>query len=168
MRRGVRKRVGPTCIQPGEHVVARLRPAWRHYVRYYIPPLIASLAIGRRGEVLSLCWFLISILVVCSRYSNLFIVTTQRVVEQTGLIARNTAQACLSDIQLINTREGVVDRLLGVGHVKIESAAHNGKAGDIVFGGVLRPILIKEMIFRIKYSQRRRRKKIGFRSSNGS
>ena len=163
MRRNPRRSVGPACIQPGEHVVVQLRPAWRHYARYYLIPLAGILIFGGNGEA-SLLWIgITSVMVVCSRYSNLFIITTHRVIEQTGLIARNTSQSCLGDIRLINSKQGILDRLLAVGRVTIESAAFNGKAGDIVFGGVPQPVRIKEMIFRLKYKRPRWRRGKGRR-----
>lgn len=98
------------------------------------------------------------ILAILSRYSNVYIITTARVIEVTGIISKYTSQSCISHIQLIITEQSIIDRFLFVGNVKIESAAHNGERGDIVFGGVDNPINIKEKIFRLKYNSKKSRK----------
>jgi uncharacterized membrane protein YdbT with pleckstrin-like domain len=155
MNRQQASRVGTAFLQPGEKVISVMRPSWRYYARFFILPLAGSVVTGPETPLV-FCMILITLLLVLlSMYSHLFIITSQRVVEQTGLISRNTAQSCLTNIQLINTRQGIVDRLFMVGDVKIESAAHNGRAGDIVFGGVAEPVEVKELIFKLKYPKKR-------------
>jgi uncharacterized membrane protein YdbT with pleckstrin-like domain len=156
MNRQQKSRVGTAVLQPGERVISVMRPSWRYYARFFILPLAGSAVTGP-DNLLFFCMILITmLLVLLSMYSHLFIITSQRVVEQTGLISRNTAQSCLKNIQLINTHQGIVDRLFLVGDVKIESAAHNGRAGDIVFGGVAAPVEVKELLFKLKYPKTRK------------
>lgn len=155
----IRRQIGPATIQPNEHVVACIRPSWRYYIRYAIVPFCLNIFLGvNLWQITAMLYTGTIILAILSRYSNIYIITTSRVVEVTGIISKYTAQSCISHIQLIITEQGILDRFLFVGNVKIESAAHNGERGDIVFGGIDNPIKIKEMIFRLKYNSNRTRK----------
>ena len=155
----IRRNIGPATIQPNEHVVACIRPSWRYYIRYAIAPFCLNILLGvNLWQITAMLYTGIIILAILSRYSNVYIITTARVIEVTGIISKYTSQSCISHIQLIITEQSIIDRFLFVGNVKIESAAHNGERGDIVFGGVDNPINIKEKIFRLKYNSKKSRK----------
>lgn len=44
-----------------------------------------------------------------------FTITNDRVIMRVGLIARNTNEILLRHIRAINVRQGIIERLLGVG-----------------------------------------------------
>jgi uncharacterized membrane protein YdbT with pleckstrin-like domain len=141
----------PIEIRQSERLVARLRPSWRHYARFLPFPIGMGVFIGRQEIGLLFIPFVpLVFLVILSRYSNLFLITTHRVLQKTGLIARRTAEVDLPSIQLIKAEQGIIDRLLGTGRVIIESAGQNGGKGDVVLGGIADPVRIKELLFRLK------------------
>lgn len=136
---------------PGERLLVVLRPSWLYYIRYLIFPLGMTVLFGVNNiEIVFLSFSFWILLVVLSRFSNLFIITTHRAVEQRGLISRYTSEAFFANIQMIKLEQGIVDRLLGTGQIKIESAGQNGREGDIVFGGIADPLRVKEFVFRMK------------------
>jgi len=154
--------VGPINISPGERLIAKLRPSWCYYIRYF-PIVIVTFLWWHERNILFIFLFFLGFLLILSRYSNLYLITTHRVVEKRGFIALYTHEIDLASIQLIKIEQGIVDRLVGTGRIVIESAGQNGKRGDVIFGGVENPIRVKELLFRLKnrkklknYSRRRR------------
>jgi uncharacterized membrane protein YdbT with pleckstrin-like domain len=78
------------------------------------------------------------------RYRRTYMVTDQRVIMRIGLIARNTNEMEIRHIRGINVRQSVLDRLLGIGTIEINSAADGG--AEVVFGGVRDPFGVKDRI----------------------
>jgi len=60
------------------------------------------------------------------------------------LIARNTNEIQLRHIRAINVRQGIVERILGIGTVIFISAAEGESA--VVFKGIRDPLGVKERI----------------------
>jgi len=60
------------------------------------------------------------------------------------LIARNTNEIQLRHIRAINVRQGIVERILGIGTVIFISAAEGEAA--VVFKGIRDPLGVKERI----------------------
>ena len=90
---------------------------------------------------------------ILHRYGHLYTVTTCRVVERKGILARRTAEADLDEIVLFNVRQGIWDRILGLGRIDMMSASDGGP--DVVFGGISDPFRIKEVIWRLKAQRNR-------------
>lgn len=146
-------------IRRSEKLVLQLRPSWLYFLRFYItglPVTIILLNLGLSG--ISSLFLIMPILTVISRYSNLYTITNHRVVDLSGLIARETAEADLQDIVLINVRQSILDRLLNIGHIEIMSAANCDDA-DIVLGGVAKPFQVKETLWGLKNRKKLRRRR---------
>lgn len=139
-------------VHPGEKIVLSLRPSWLYYLRYFIFPALSyvllSWLLPRPAFPFEFLFAFICVLI--SRYSNLYIVTNQRVLEQTGFIARNISESCIGNIKLVNVNQGVIDRIFFLGTLKIHTAANNGAEGDIVFGAIDDPLKVKELLFQLK------------------
>ena len=68
--------------------------------------------------------------------------TSSRVVNKTGFIARRTAEMKLSKVENIRFSQGILGRILGYGHVEISGTG----SGIVLFGWVKSPISVKREI----------------------
>jgi uncharacterized membrane protein YdbT with pleckstrin-like domain len=59
-------------------------------------------------------------------YRTHFVLTSQRVIFQTGVIARKRVEISLHKINLINFHQSVFERLINAGDIVIESGAEDG------------------------------------------
>ena len=64
-----------------------------------------------------------------SRYRYLFTVTEDRVISREGLIARNTTEMRVKHIRSMMVRQGLLERLLGIGTLISVSIATPFKKG---------------------------------------
>ena len=76
--------------------------------------------------------------------SSAYKVTTDRVSQRVGLIARDSSEAEMGGIRNVQVRQGALDRLLGIGDVGISVA---GQAGlEIAFVGVAEPQAVAGLV----------------------
>lgn len=61
-----------------------------------------------------------------------------------GLIARNTNEMQLRHIRAINVKQGIIERILGIGTIMFLSSAEGEAA--VIFKGIRDPHGVKEMI----------------------
>lgn len=76
-----------------------------------------------------------------------FVITTDRVLRRSGLVARKSMEISLERITNIRFTETVVERMIGAGDLHIESA---GTAGAVVFEDIRRPERVQRTIFERK------------------
>ena len=76
-----------------------------------------------------------------------FVVTTDRVLRRSGLVARQSMEISLERITNIRFTETVLERMIGAGDLHIESA---GSAGAVVFEDIRRPERVQRTIFERK------------------
>ena len=83
-----------------------------------------------------------------ARYFDEYTVTTKRIIDREGLIARRTVEIFLKDIRSINIRQNILQRLFRVGDIHIGTA---GTAGlEISIEGISHPQKVKETIIELK------------------
>lgn len=103
------------------------------------------------GTVLLVVWGLGLIVIIWAlldRQTKVFTVTTKRVKSKSGIISRATREVVLKDVRSINLKQGIVERLFGLGTVEIGSA---GTAGiEVTFTGIPEAPRIKDMIAKHK------------------
>jgi len=58
-----------------------------------------------------------------------YVVTNQRVMKKVGLIRRSTGEARISDIKSLTTDQGIIERIVGMGSVQIDSVGAGGNLG---------------------------------------
>ena len=78
------------------------------------------------------------------RMSWTYTVTSKRVIERSGLIARKTSEVQLRNIRAANLDQSVLERLLSVGTVVLASAA--SEKHDVKLVWMSTPMEVKEMI----------------------
>jgi uncharacterized membrane protein YdbT with pleckstrin-like domain len=76
-----------------------------------------------------------------------FVVTTDRVLRRSGLVARKSMEISLERITNIRFTETVLERMIGAGDLHIESA---GSSGVVVFEDIRRPERVQRTIFERK------------------
>ncbi|MCK7546220.1 PH domain-containing protein, partial [Marinobacter bryozoorum] len=79
---------------------------------------------------------------------TIYTVTTKRVLTSRGIFTKSTQEVLMKDICSINVYQGVVERMLGIGAIKIGSAASEDK--DIQFFGVPDARTVKDLISRYR------------------
>ncbi|MEW6582578.1 MAG: PH domain-containing protein [Actinomycetota bacterium] len=141
----------------GETVVWRGHPSWRAHLGYYIvwgglafvPVAIAGLLRANdRGTGLEYWqWILISFalaaLVVLvdavRRRAVTYTITSRRLHIRRGILRRADQSTHLDRVQNLNTRQTLLDRLLGVGTVDFDTAGSEAEEASFSFVGVGRP-----------------------------
>lgn len=82
-----------------------------------------------------------------------FVVTTDRVIRRSGLIAKQSVEISLERISDVRFSQTILERLLGAGDLTIESAA-----GPVTFQDVSDPEHVQKVIFERKEANETRRK----------
>jgi uncharacterized membrane protein YdbT with pleckstrin-like domain len=83
-----------------------------------------------------------------------FVVTSERVIFRTGVMAKRGVEIPLGRINNINFSQGIWERLIGAGDLEIESA---GKDGQSIFEDVRHPDGVQQEIYRVMEASERRR-----------
>lgn len=83
-----------------------------------------------------------------------FVVTTDRVIFRRGVIAKQGVEIPLEKINTVFYNQGVFERLIGAGDLRIESA---GEKGTETFSDVRRPHLVQNEIYRQMESNENRK-----------
>jgi uncharacterized membrane protein YdbT with pleckstrin-like domain len=82
-----------------------------------------------------------------------FVVTNQRVIYRTGIVARRGAEIPLDRITNINFSQRMFERMIGAGNLEIQSA---GEQGTTSFDFVRHPDGVQQEIYREMAAQERR------------
>lgn len=151
------------ALGEGEEVVVDVRPhGW-----VLAPPLaLATLAVALAGVgawlqvARPVAWLLVGIVVLAlvhllARYGRWrgtsLVVTTERVVRRSGLVARKGTEIPLTQIADVSYRQRLHERLIRAGDVRIESA---GRDGAEVFRAVPHPAAVEREITRLLAGRR--------------
>ncbi len=129
-----------------ETFIYRGRPSWLNYIGYYLVGfalLILSISVRNISAGLFLLLIPVGIAAIL-RYRYLFTVTDDSIIMRVGLIARNTNEIKIKHIRAINVRQGVIERILGIGTLIFLSAANSDS--EVVFKGIREPHGVKERI----------------------
>jgi uncharacterized membrane protein YdbT with pleckstrin-like domain len=129
-----------------ENIQAVLHPSWACFTRVYIIGLIV-LAVGAAAGswgIVVIAFLATPLIAFLLRRSHEYTITDQRIIARNGLIARNTQELALNHIRAINVRQSIADRLMGIGHIEITSAADT--RGVVIIEGISNPVRIKEEI----------------------
>ncbi len=145
-----------SVVGPGEEVVVDTRPHWK-YLGAPTFALIVIIAAGVAAAVtkppVAVGWLIVALLVASAgwlavRYlrwaTTRLIVTTARVVERKGLLARTSREIPIAAISNIGYRQTLTDRMIGAGDVVIESA---GPGSEEVFTDLPRPGTIQNQVY---------------------
>jgi uncharacterized membrane protein YdbT with pleckstrin-like domain len=146
-------------LHDDEHLDLDLQPHWWFFARQIgasIPLLIVVVVIlaatsDSLRSVLFAIWGVATLIwagwlgikYLDWRFTH-FVVTDQRVVFRTGVLAKRGVEIPLNRINNINFRQGIWERVIGAGDLEIESA---GKDGQSVFEAVRHPDAVQHEIY---------------------
>jgi uncharacterized membrane protein YdbT with pleckstrin-like domain len=147
-------------VYDGESVNLDLRPHWWYFSRHIVtgvPLLLVAVLTFQISDsgiynvvkwpvglvVLTWgCWLGLKYLQWLRTY---FVVTDQRVLYRTGVLARHGVEITLDRISNINFHQGIWERIIGTGDLEVQSA---GEAGDTLFENVRHPDGVQQEIYR--------------------
>lgn len=128
---------GGITLLDGEYVLSNVHPAWSEWALALIVAgifALTTLGAAAGGDIGTAAFGLIIsgmifAYVYYSRSRSRYIVTTQRVKKDVGLIRNSSGEVRISDIRSLNTGQGIIQRLAGKGNVKIDSGGSGGELG---------------------------------------
>ncbi|HMS24306.1 MAG TPA: PH domain-containing protein [Acidimicrobiia bacterium] len=161
-------------LNEGEELSLDLRPHWWYFARNFlfgvvllvlaimvafIPKGSSSASSGSSDNLLQLIhkyafyvWAfmaLIWVIMLIAQYLQwtftLFVVTTDRIIFRTGVIAKRGVEIPLERINNINFGQTIFERIIGAGSLEIESA---GEDGQSLFKDVRHPDAVQQEIYR--------------------
>ena len=132
--------------ETNETFIYQGRPSWLNYIGIYLIGLMLLIfSLSARNIIAGLILLLLCVgSAALSRYRYMFTVTEDSIIMRVGLIARNTNEMQLRHIRAINIRQGIIERLLGIGTVIFISAAESEAA--VVFKGISDPYGMQERV----------------------
>jgi uncharacterized membrane protein YdbT with pleckstrin-like domain len=140
--------------EPGEQVFFHGHPSWRSMLALYVRGLLVAILAGViagivtriTGRSVDVPWVAAAVLVVfvvvlawglIRRIATTYTITNRRLTIQSGLLSRELHECRLERVQNVNTRQRLLERMLGIGTVDFDTAA--GAAYDFSFRGVEDP-----------------------------
>jgi len=123
-----------------ERTIWQGNPSHYYYLGAYI---IGGLLVFAYGlGLIIIIWALLD------KSSKVFTITNKRVKSKKGILARTTREVAPKDIRSINLKQGIIERLCGLGTIEIGSA---GTAGiEISFNGIVQAPKIQNTITELK------------------
>jgi uncharacterized membrane protein YdbT with pleckstrin-like domain len=147
-------------LNRNEEVALDLRPHWWYFGRQIltgIPLLVVVILVlnihdddiqkwvGYIVVLLVIAWAVWLGLKYLSWARTYFVVTNQRVVYRTGVIARRGAEIPLDRVTNINFTQRMFERIIGAGNLEVQSA---GEQGTTTFDFVRHPDGVQQEIYR--------------------
>jgi membrane protein YdbS with pleckstrin-like domain len=100
------------------------------------------------GEILGIAGFLLllyGLRFVYSYFAVKLCFDNDGVILKKGIIAQSQVQIRFGDIKTIGVEQGIIDRLLGIGSIHLDSAGTNGTV-DIIMDNLIDPVLMRRQI----------------------
>jgi len=120
------------------------------YIRGLVVAIIAGVIAGlvtrATGRSVNVAWVTAAVLIVflvmlawgfVRRVATTYTITNRRLTIRSGLLSRELHECRLERVQNVNTRQRMLERMLGIGTVDFDTAA--GAAYDFSFRGVEDP-----------------------------
>jgi uncharacterized membrane protein YdbT with pleckstrin-like domain len=156
-------------LNEGEEIALDLRPHWWYFAKHIVFGIVLFLLIGvivftTSGDAqkyLSIPWGVVALVYAVwlgIRYLNWhythFVVTSDRVIYRTGVLAKRGVEIPMERINNINFNQGIWERVIGAGDLEIESA---GKDGQSRFEDVWHPDGVQQEVYRQMEANARKR-----------
>ena len=147
-------------LNEGEEVALDLRPHWWYFWRHIatgIPLFIVIVLILAETHDTARKWLFILWAIVAVAWAGWlavkymewnfthFVVTDDRVIYRTGVVAKRGVEIPMERINNINFHQGIWERVIGAGDLDIESA---GKDGQSHFDDVWHPDGVQQELYR--------------------
>lgn len=155
-------------LNDGEEIALDLRPHWWFFGKHFLAGLalvvvgivVAANLSGTPENLLLKAWgigALVWAVWIGLRYldwnATHFVVTSDRVIYRTGVLAKHGVEIPLERINNINFHQGIWERVIGAGDLEIESA---GRSGQSLFEDVWHPDGVQQEVYRRMEANARR------------
>jgi uncharacterized membrane protein YdbT with pleckstrin-like domain len=137
-----------------EQVLFHGHPCWRAildvYVKGWLATVLAAVLTAAISDLaaghVELGWVVLVVAIslatvilvgLIKRKRTLYTITTERLMIRTGLFARDVQETRLDRIQNVNSRQTMLERILGVGTIDFDTAA--GAEYNFAFRGLAEP-----------------------------
>lgn len=97
------------------------------------------------GGVVTLAWLGLAIVPALRWYFTLFVLTSDRLITRSGIIAKNSREIPLERINDVAFNQSVLERVLGAGDLLVESAGERGQTRIV---NVRKPEQVQLMIYK--------------------
>jgi len=140
-------------LSDDEVIVSEFRPHWSGIIREGLILVAALVAIGFLVAFDAVWWLSLIVLLagifltirgLVRWFSTLHVITNERVIYRTGLIAKHGKEIPLEVINDVTFSQRVYERLLGTGDLLIESAGTHGQSR---YQDIPRPEAVQTMIY---------------------
>jgi uncharacterized membrane protein YdbT with pleckstrin-like domain len=146
-------------LSPGEEIIAEFRPHWFQIV---VPTLITlAVAVGvilvirwtegvvQTVAVLGLLgvWAFLTVANFFRWWFESHVITSERVIYRSGVIRRRGTEIPLEQINAVAFSQGLIERLVKAGDLRIESA---GATGQTHYQNIPRPEQVQTMIYQVR------------------
>ena len=112
-----------------------------------IPGWFSVSGCGETFRYIGIFLFLYSLRFVYSYTATRICFDNDGVILKKGIIAQNQVQIRFGDIKTIGVKQSVVDRLLGIGSIQLDSAGTGANDDvDIVFDNLIKPVQMRHRI----------------------
>lgn len=130
-------------LMDGESILIDARPAWSAYAYYFLLAgilLIGGIAAGGSQTIAGVALAAIIVGYVWYKRRGIrYVVTDRRMMVVTGHSSRMTNEAWMVDIKNLKTGASFLERLLGHGHISVDSditSSGFGRFTGMTFGGI--------------------------------
>ena len=146
------------ALSDGEVIVTSFRPHWK---LLFIPFLwfvglsVAIILVAVNLDIL--VWVVVAVLVgflgffvvrpAVNWWTTRYVLTTERLITRTGLIAKSGVEIPLERITNVNFSQSVFERMLGAGDLLIESA---GSTGQSSFSNIPHPDKFQTLLYKTR------------------
>ncbi|HET9730062.1 MAG TPA: PH domain-containing protein [Acidimicrobiia bacterium] len=143
-------------LNDGEDLALDLRPHWWFFSKHIltgIPLIVLAIFVWNLNNKYT-SWLLGIIAIVWAGWLGLkylewnfthFVVTNDRVIYRTGVLAKHGVEIPLERINNINFNQSIWERVIGAGDLEIESA---GKDGQSLFDDIWHPDGVQQELYR--------------------
>ncbi len=140
--------------EPGERVFFHGHPSWRSILGFYVKGLIGAVLAGAIAGIASRAisgsvstgWVVLVVFVAFALVGSVgvlrclritYTITDRRLTIDVGLFARELHETRLERVQNVNSRQSLLERMLGIGTVDFDTAG--GAGYGFKFDGVADP-----------------------------
>jgi uncharacterized membrane protein YdbT with pleckstrin-like domain len=135
-------------LSEGETIIYEGHPSWRSTLTFYVKGLGIAIVIGLLAALIAGGTFTVTVAVFVvlaatvvvgfvKRMATTYSVTSKRLHIKRGLISRRVQETRLYRVQNVNTEQGPLERMLGIGSVDFDTAGTDDS--DFTFTGIADP-----------------------------
>ena len=145
-------------LHPGESVIYEGHPSWRSTFGFYFSGIVlvaVAVAIGVLADKTGIgaavgAAILVIVLLIgwLRRITTRYLITSRRLQIRRGILAKSTEETRVDRIVDVTVRQGIFDRVLGIGAVDFDNAS--AQQGDLFrFAGIAAPEKVVRAIDRV-------------------